>query len=41
MGVQGDAEAKESLVAEIARNPSNDVIEALAAIEDDDAIVCC
>lgn len=39
MGVQGDAEARESLVAEIARNPSNDVIEALAAIGDVDAIV--
>ena len=39
MGAQGDAEAKESLIGEIARNPSIEVIEALAAIGDDDAIV--
>ena len=39
IGTLGDAEARESLVAEIARNPSMDVIEALAAIGDDDAIV--
>ena len=39
MGALGDVKAKEALVAEIATNPSLEVIEALAAIGDDDAIV--
>ena len=39
MDAQGDAEAMESLVAEIARSPSNDAVETLPAIGDDDAIV--
>ena len=39
MGTLGDAEAREGLIAEIARNPSIEVMEALAAIGDDDAIV--
>ena len=39
MGARGDAEAKGGLIAEIATNPSLEVIEALAAIGDDDAIV--
>ena len=39
MGALGDAEAKDALIAEIATNPSLEVIEALAAIGDDDAIV--
>lgn len=39
MGNRGDGEAKDLLIGELARNPSTDVIEALAAIRDDDAIV--
>ena len=39
MGAQGDAEARECLIGEIATNPSIEVIEALAAIGDDDTIV--
>ena len=39
MGNRGDGEAKDLLIAELARNPSTDVIEALAAIRDDDVIV--
>ena len=39
MGARGDAEAREGLIAELATNPSLEVIEALAAIGDDDAIV--
>lgn len=39
MGAQGSAEARNDLIAELARNPSIDVMESLAAIGDDDAIV--
>lgn len=39
LGSARDAEAMHSLVAELAHNPSRDVIEALAAIGNDDAIV--
>lgn len=39
MGMRGDAEAREALIVEIATNPSLEVIEALAATGDDDAIV--
>ena len=39
MGNRGDGEAKDLLIGELARNPSTDVIEALAAIRDDDVIV--
>ena len=38
-GMRGDAEARERLVDELERNPTAEVIEALAAIGDDDAIV--
>ena len=39
MGMRGDAEARERLVDELERNPTAEVIEALAGIGDDDAIV--
>ena len=39
MGNAGDAEATAPLAAELARNPSAAVVEALASIEDEDAIV--
>ena len=39
MGMRGDAEAREPLVDELKRNPTAEVIEALAGIGDDDAIV--
>ena len=39
MGMRGDAEARERLVHELERNPTAEVIEALAEIGDDDAIV--
>ena len=39
MGVRGDADARDGLIAEMASNPSLEVIEALAAIGDDDVIV--
>ena len=39
MGNRGDDKAKDLLIGELAHNPSVDVIEALAAIRDDDVIV--
>lgn len=39
MGVRGDGEARAHLIGELARDPSTDVIEALAAIWNDDVIV--
>ena len=39
LGQRGDGAAGEVLIAELARDPSPDVMEALAAIGDDDAIV--
>ena len=39
IGMRGDAEARERLVDELERNPTAEVIEALAGIGDDDAIV--
>ena len=38
-GHRGDAAAREALIAELALDPSREVIEALAAIGDDGAIV--
>ena len=39
MGARSDANARDSLIAEIATNPSLEVIDALAVIGDDEAIV--
>ena len=39
MGNRGGGDARDALIAELARDPSKEVIEALAAIGDDDAIV--
>ena len=39
MGVRGDAAAGERLVEELERNPTAEVIQALAGIGEDDAIV--
>ena len=39
MGMRGDAAARERLVEELERNPTAEVIEALAGVGDDDAIV--
>ena len=39
LGDLGDAGAREALIEELIRNPSGEVIEALAAIADDDVIV--
>ena len=39
LGNLGDAGAREALIEELIRNPSGEVIEALAAIADDDVIV--
>ena len=39
MGMRGDAEAREPMVGELERNATAEVIEALAGIGDDDAIM--
>ncbi len=39
MGKRGDAGAREALIGELGRNPSSEVIEALALVADDDVVV--